>query len=66
MYILVFVGVYCCWWRGTARVGVSCVTRLVHSKCVVMHAWRCAGGRQRGRACSAALQPAYERREHVG
>ena len=31
-----------------------------------MHAWRCAGGRQRGRGCSAALQPAYERREHVG
>jgi hypothetical protein len=34
--------------------------------CVVMPALRCAGGRQRGRGCSAALQPAYERREHVG
>jgi hypothetical protein len=34
MYVLVFVGLQCCLWRGSARVGVSCVTRLVYCKCV--------------------------------
>ena len=34
MYVLVFVGLQCCWWRGRPRVGVSCVTRLVYCKCV--------------------------------
>ncbi len=34
IYMLVFGGLQCCWWRGSARIGVSCVTRLVYCNCV--------------------------------